>query len=206
MGLKNLFSKAKSKLNEAVEKGNSGLTKFSNTKNVTFYSSPVIGGFLIKKAFYEDDRLLFPKENFKPEDIKVHAIIGLNEDQEYYVITNVSETLVTKEVSTGGKTYTYSCYEVFYSILNDEFTNDVEGLPFYELTEKQHKALDQIKLKIEAKSLANPEKKEFVLNLWQYVTECIGYQLKEHYIMLCFAKIANEYVDDFSTYLIQLFA
>ncbi|MDE5715525.1 MAG: hypothetical protein K2I42_05265 [Anaeroplasmataceae bacterium] len=206
MGIKDVFSKAKTKVNEIVEKGNSSLTKLNNTKSVTFYSSPIVGGFIIKKAFYEEKKLLFPKENFNKNDIKKNAIIGLNDDLEYYVITWISEDTIIKEVEVNHKKYTYECYEVTYGILNDEFTNEVTGVPYTELTENQFEIMREIKTKIEAKSLAMKGKKEFCLNMWQYVIECIEYQLKDHYILICFAKIANEYIDDFSTYLIRLFA
>ena len=83
MGIKDVFSKAKTKVNEIVEKGNSSLTKLNNTKSVTFYSSPIVGGFIIKKAFYEEKKLLFPKENFNKNDIK-RAIKNNDRFKDYY--------------------------------------------------------------------------------------------------------------------------
>lgn len=206
MGFKDIFSKAKTKLNEAVEKGNKELAKFQNTKCVTIYDKPVLGGFVFIRAFYEGNKLLVPVTSFERGELKNKTIIGLDDDEEYYVITSISDEPLIKEVKNEEKTFTYECYEVTYAILNDEFTEEVDGLPFYELTKGQREILDAIRKEIDQKSLAMKGKKEFCLNLWQYFVECIEYRLRDHYIVFTFSRIANEYVSDFSSYLIKLFA
>lgn len=205
MGFKDLVNKAKDKLQDAIEKGSSAISRLQNTKDVTVYSKPILGGFEKRKAFFENGKLLFPIEN-DDEPLEVKTIIGLEDDDEYYVITSISTDLVDKTITKDDKAFSYECKEVFYEVLNDEFTNDVDGLPFYDLTEQQEDVLNNIKKLIEAKNLAMKEKKEFCLNMWQFFTECIQYRLKDHYVMITFARIANEYVDDFSTYLLKLFA
>lgn len=206
MGFKDFVSKTKDKLNQVLEKGNSELKKILNTKFVTLYSHPVVGGFVTKKAFFEDQKLLFPVNDFDEEDIQINTIIGLDQDEEYYVITSLNKEIVQKTIVVDDKSFTYDCYEASYDILNDAFTNDVDGLPFHELSEKQEKVLNEIKEKIEQRSLAMKSKKDFCLNLWQFFVECIEYQKKDHYIVIAFSRIASEYVEDYSTYLIELFS
>lgn len=205
MAIKDIFKKAKDKVNSVIEKGNSSLAKFNNTKFVKLYSMPIIGGFVCKRAFYEGDKLLFPTKSFIKEEVKVNTIIGLNEDSEYYVITKVNPEVVNKTIIDDDKEYTYECYEAEYGILNNVFTNEVDGLPFYDLTKEQEETLNEIRTLIESKQIIVKAKKDFCLNLWQYFTECIQYRLKNHYIMITFTKIASEYIEDFSTYLLRLF-
>ncbi len=206
MGFKDFVSKAKEKINGVLEKGNSELKKMQNTKYVTLYSRPVIGGFVNKKAFFEDDKLLFPTKDFDEESIAVNTIIGLDDDEEYYVITSLDKQITQKTITVEEKTYTYDCYVATYDILNDAFTNDVDGLPFYELTVEQEQILNDIREHIEQKGLAMKNKKDFCLNLWQFFVECIEYHQRDHYIVIAFSRIASEYVEDYSTYLIRLFA
>lgn len=207
MGLKELFSKAKDKVNQTIEKSNIEYKKNRHTQNIVIYSKPVFGGFVTKKAFLEEEqKLLFPIEDFDKDTIQEKTIIGVEDDLEYYVITEVGEDVIIKTVEEDGKTYSFDCYEVKYNILNDAFTEDVDGLPFYELTVEQEKLLNEIKIKIEANNLALKSKKEFCLHLWELFVECIEYQKKDHYIVIAFSRIATEYVEDYSTYLIQLFA
>lgn len=206
MGFKDVLNKAKTKINETIEKGNFQLKKIQNTKTVMIYSKPILGGFNTKKAFYEENTLLFPVEDFDEELIQDDTIIGLDEDAEYYVITKVDKEPVVKTITIDDKEFNYDCYTAHYEILNDAFARDVDGLPFYDLTAEQEKVLNTIKTKIEEHSLAIPEKKELCLHLWQLFVECIEYRKKDHYIVVTFSRIATEYVEDYSTYLIQLFA
>lgn len=206
MGFKDFFSKAKTKLNETIEKGNKELARFQNTKCVTIYDKPVLGGFVFIRAFYEGNKLLIPVSSFERGELKINTIIGLDQDEEYYVIKEISEETILKEVKNENKSYEYECYEVSYDILNDVFTDEVDGLPCFELTKEQRNFLDALRKEIESNSLAMKGKKEFCLNLWQYFVECIEYRLKEHYVVFTFSRIANEYVKDFSSYIIKLFA
>ena len=206
MGFKDLIDKTKKKLNETIEKSNMSIKKFQNTKLVTIYSKPVFGGFDTKRAFFEENKLLFPIEDFDDDLIQENTIIGLDEDQEYYVIQKIDKTIVQKIVQLEKDSFCYECYEVTYMILNDASTDDVDGLPFYELTVQQEELLNEIRKKIESYNLAMKSKKEFCLHLWELFVECIEYRKKDHYIVIAFSRIATEYVDDYATYLIKLFA
>lgn len=206
MGFKDLLDKTKKKINETIEKSNMSLKKFQNTKVVTIYSKPILGGFETKRAFYEDGKLLFPIDDFEENLIQENTIIGLDEDQEYYVIKTVDHNPIKKSVQLEKDSFIYDCYEVSYDILNDAFTEDVDGLPFYELTVEQEQLLNEIRKKIENYNLAMKSKKELCLHLWELFVECIEYRKKDHYIVITFSRIASEYVDDYATYLIKLFA
>ena len=206
MSFKSVLDKAKNKFNELVDRGNSELKKFQNTKEVILFSQPVLGGFTRKRAFYEEKKLLFPINQFDKDEIIIDTLIGLDEDKECYVITGLNEDPIIKEVKVEGKVFTYECYEATYEILNDAFTNDVDGLPFYELTVEQEKLLNALRIEIENNLLAMKEKKELCLELWKYFTECIQYHIKDHYVVIAFSRIAKEYVKDYPTYLIKLFA
>ncbi len=206
MSFKSIIDKAKNKFNEFIDKGNSELKKFQNTKDVILYSQPVLGGFVRKRAFYEDGKLLFPTNQFEKDEIICDTLIGLDDDKEYYVIRSLSPDPIIKEVKTLEKVFTYECYEATYEILNDSFTKDVDGLPFYELTVEKEKLLNDLRIEIENNPLALKEKKELCLELWKYFTECIQYNIKDHYVVIAFSRIAKEYVKDYSTYLIKLFA
>ena len=126
--------------------------------------------------------------------------------EDIYVVTEIDEEEYTEELIKDGKTYTYPCHIVKYRPLNDVFTEQTMGMEYRELTEAQHETLNKIKKVIETKSLAVQVKKDVCLKLWQYFTECISYQLKDHYVMETFVKIADDYVDDFSALLLKLFA
>lgn len=206
MGVKDVWSKAKEKAGKLIEKGNEELKKMTGTKAVVLYSKPVFGGFVSKRAFYEGDELWFPVADFDKEDIEANAIIGLDEDEEYYIISEITFDSVQKEIVKDDKVFSYECYVVKYQILNDYFTDEVEGLPFHDLTKQQSEILKEIRQKIENKSLAMKDKKEFCLNLWHFFQECIQYQLKAHPVVITFSRIASEYIDNYSDYLIKLFS
>lgn len=77
MGLKELFSKAKDKVNQTIEKSNIEYKKNRHTQNIVIYSKPVFGGFVTKKAFLEEEqKLLFPIEDFDKDTIQEKTIIG----------------------------------------------------------------------------------------------------------------------------------
>ena len=206
MSIKNILSQAKNKLEKVIEKGSSEIRRFFNTKYIKIYSKPVLGGFKSEKAFVEDSKLFFPVSRFDKDDVQINTIIGIDNDEEYYVIKEISECTVVKEITIEDKKYEYECYEVNYNILNDEFTNDVDCLPFYDLTKEQNDILEKIREEINKRDLTVRDKKEFCLNLWNFFVECIQYRLKNHYIVIAFSRIASDYVEDYSTYLINLFS
>ena len=206
MGFKKLVNRAKTKIVEVIDKGNEEIKKIKNTKDVFFYASPVIAGFEAKRAFYEDDKLYFPVNEFDKDLICLEAIIGLDDDKEYYMIIDVSEDTIIKEVKDGDKVYSYECYEVDYDILNDVFGDAVNNLPYYDLNDKQKQLLQEIKEKLDSKSIALKGRKNVCLDLWQYFVECIQYRLTDYTVVITFSRVATQYIDDFSTYLIKLFA
>lgn len=205
MKIKEFMNKAIDKVEAVFDKGNAEIKKVMNTKEVVFFSHPIFGGFVSKRAFYEDKKLLFPISNLSNIEISENSIIGLDNDEEYYVITNFSKEIVIKEYEMDEKTYCYECYAVEYDILNDHFTDDVQNLPFCELSEEQEEVLETIKKEILEYSLTLKSKKEFCLNLWSFFKECVQYRIKDHYIVVAFSRIANEYVEDYPALLLKLF-
>lgn len=207
MGLKEFFNQAKQKLQETIEKGDSELKKYSATKQMEIISKPVLGGFSIKKVFLEENHQFYvPVAAFKEDLIQLNTLFRLAEDEEIYVVTQIDKEEYIKEIEADEKKYTYPCYCVKYRLLSDVFTEETTGIPYQELSPVQHDTLNQIQKKIENKPLAAQNKKDVCNKLWQYFTECISYQLKDHYVMETFVKIADDYVEDFSALLLKLFA
>ena len=205
MGFKDLFNQAKQKVKETIDKGNHELKKHSATVKMSIYSKPVLGAFVSKQVFKEESSLLIAVEDIK-EDVFLHTIFKLEEDEEVYVVTGILEEEQTKEVVVNEKVFTYPCYTLQYRLLSDVFTEETFGLPYQELTEAKHDILNKMQAEIQGKSFAATEKKEAISKLWQYFTECITYQLKDHYVLDTFVKIADDYVTDFSSLLLKLFA
>ncbi|MDE6415075.1 MAG: hypothetical protein K2K48_06635 [Anaeroplasmataceae bacterium] len=205
MGLKEAFNQAKQKIKKTIEKGNSELKRYSASFQMIIYSKPILGGFVTKQVFEGENQLYIPISSFK-NDIAINTIFKLQNMEDIYVVTEIDEEEYTEELIKDGKTYTYPCHIVKYRPLNDVFTEQTMGMEYRELTEAQHETLNKIKKVIETKSLAVQVKKDVCLKLWQYFTECISYQLKDHYVMETFVKIADDYVDDFSALLLKLFA
>ena len=205
MGLKDLVNQAKKKVKETIDKGNYELKKHSAASKMLIYSRPVLGSFASKPVFKKDNFLELAVEDFK-NDISIKTIFKLEDDETIYVITEISEEEHIKELKVDEKTFEYPCYTVQYRPLSDVFTEETFGLPYQELSEVQHTTLEKIQKEIASRSLVASEKKEAISKLWQYFTECISYQLKDHYVMDAFVKIADDYVPDFSSYLLKLFA
>ncbi|MDE7263447.1 MAG: hypothetical protein K2N64_02130 [Anaeroplasmataceae bacterium] len=206
MGLKDLFNQAKQKLQETIEKGDSELKKFSATKQMEIISKPVLGGFSIKKVFFEENQVLFiPISAYNENIIQIKTLFRLADDEEIYVITEINNEEYIKEIQTEEKKYTYPCYSVKYRLLSDVFTEETTHIPYKELSSVQYETLNLIKREIDNKAFVAQNKKEICNKLWQYFTECISYQLKDHYVMEAFVKIADDYVEDFSALLLKLF-
>ena len=203
---KDIFKVVKDKTIDVIDKGNSELKKFTNTKEVAFISSPVIAGYETKKAFYEEGKLLFPVDQHEEELFEINGIIKLDDDENYYVIKNINLEPVTKTIYKDEKSFDYECYEVTYANLKDEFENDVKDFHLYALTIEQENILNEIRKQINEKTLAVKGKKSTCLDLWVYFVRCIQLHLKNHYTILTFSKLANEYVDNFPGYLINLFS
>lgn len=205
MGLKEAWNQAKNKLQKTIEKGNSELKRYSASFQMILYSKPILGGFVTKQVFEGEDQLYIPISSFK-NDLAVHTIFKLQNKDDIYVITEIDSEEYVEELIMDGKTYTYPCHIVKYRPLNDVFTEETMGLEFHELSEVQHEILNQIKKELEQKAFAVQAKKDVCMKLWQYFTECISCQLKDHYVMETFVKIADDYVEDFSALLLKLFA
>ncbi|MDE5547352.1 MAG: hypothetical protein K2I88_07795 [Anaeroplasmataceae bacterium] len=205
MGIKEALNQAKQKIKKTIEKGDSELKRYSASFQMIIYSKPNLGGFVTKQVFEGEDQLYIPINSFK-NDILVHTIFKLQNKDDIYVVTEIDEEEYTEELIKDGKTYTYPCHIVKYRPLNDVFTEETMGMAYRELTQEQHETLNQIKKEIEKKSLVLQVKKDVCLKLWQYFTECISYQLKDHYVMETFVKIADDFVNDFSALLLKLFA
>lgn len=206
MGFKDLLNQAKQKVKETIDKGNSEIKKYSATIKMSIYSKPILGSFVSKKVFQGDNELEIATEDFKNDDIVLKTIFKLGEDETIYVVTEIDTEEHIKELVVEDKTFSYPCYTVKYRPLNDVFTEETMAMPYQELTEVQHEILEKIQKEIEGRSLAATEKKEAITKLWQYFTECISYQLKDYYVIDTFVKIADDYVTDFSSYLLKLFA
>ncbi|MDE6947421.1 MAG: hypothetical protein K2P14_09580 [Anaeroplasmataceae bacterium] len=206
MSFKDIWNRAKDKFNEVVEKGNKEIKKYQVTKKVSIYSLPILGGFVSAHAFLEQNKLYLLVNEVEEKEIKEEMIIGLSLDPELYVIKKMIKEEHKKEVKEENKTYSYNCYEAELVKLNDYFLEQTNQLPYKELTVHQVELLQTIHKTIEEKGLAVKDKKEVALKLWQYFTECISYGLKDHFIMHTFSKIANDYIEDFSSYLLKLFA
>ena len=206
MGFKDLFNQAKQKVKETIDKGNSEIKKYSATVKMSIYSKPVLGTFVSKKVFQGENTLEIAVEDFKNDDIVLETIFKLSDDETVYVITEIEKEEHIKELVVDNKAFTYPCYTVKYRPLNDVFTEETMAMPYQELTEVQHDLLAKIQKEIEGRSLAAPEKKEAITKLWQYFTECISYKLKDYFVTDTFVKIADDYVTDFSSYLLKLFA
>ncbi|MDE6655488.1 MAG: hypothetical protein K2J85_00685 [Anaeroplasmataceae bacterium] len=206
MGFKEIWNQTKRKLYEAIEKGNSELKKYSAGIQMVLYSKPMLGGFVTKQVFEGERELFVPIDAFKDKDIIIHTIFKLQNKDDIYVVTKIDEEEYIEELTTEGKTYTYPCHIVKYRTLNDVFTEETMGMVYREFSQPQHDTLNLIRKEIEKKPFAVQVKKEACMKLWQYFTECISYQLKDHYVMETFVKIADDYVEDFSALLLKLFA
>lgn len=205
MGLKELFHQAKQKVKLTLDKGNQELKKYTSASSMILYSKPVFGGFVSKPVFLIEGELLIPIEDIK-EDVNIHTLFKLKEDDEVYVVTEMDTHERVQEIIEEEKHFIYKCYTVKYRNLNDIFTEETMHMSYQELSSAQQEVLNHILDEIKQKPLAVASKKEACLKLWQYFTECIEYGLKDHYVMETFVKIADDYVPDFSAYLLKLFA
>lgn len=203
---KDIFKVVKDKTLDVIEKGNSKLKKFTNTKDVSFISSPVIAGYETKKAFYEEGYLLFPVDQYEEELYEINGIIKLEDDDTYYVIKDIKLEPVIKTIEKDEKTFEYNCYEVHYKPLEEEFENDVKDLHLYALTIEQENILNEIRKQINDKAIVVKGKKNTCLDLWVYFVRCIQLHLKNHYTIITFSKLANEFVENFPVLLINLFS
>lgn len=203
---KDIFKVVKDKTIDVIEKGNLELKKFNNTKDVAFISSPVIAGYETKKAFYEEGCLLFPIDQYEEEIFEINGIIKLEDDDNYYVIKDIKLDPVTKIIENDDKTFEYNCYEVYYKLLEEEFEKDVKDLHLYALTIDQENILNEIRKQINDKTIVVKGKKSTCLDLWVYFVRCIQLHLKNHYTIITFSKLANEFVEDFPVLLINLFS
>lgn len=202
---KDVMKVVKDKTLDVIDKGNSELKKFINTKDVAFINSPVIAGFETKKAFYEEDSLLFPVNEYEEELFKINSIIKLDEDEEYYVIKDIFLDPVTKTIYKDDKSFGYQCYKVKYALLKDEFEKDTKSLRLYGLTVEQEDILNEIRRQIKDKTLVVNGKKSTCLDFWVYFVRCVQHHINNHYTVFTFSKLANEIVEDFPNYLIKLY-
>lgn len=206
MGFKDLFNQAKQKVKETIDKGNSEIKKSAATIKMSIYSKPALGGFGSARVFKGEDGLEMAVEDFKKDELALKTIFKLEDDENIYVVTEIESEEHIKELVVEDKTFTYPCYTVKYRPLNDVFTEETMSMPYQELTEVQHDLLEKMKKEIDGRPLVATEKKEAIEQLWQYFTECISYQLKDYFLTDTFVKIADDYVTDFSSYLLKLFA
>lgn len=204
MGFKDLWNQTKKKIYETIDKGNSEIKKYGATIRMTLYGKPILGGFLTRQVFLQEDGILVLSSDFKEDDILINSLFGLEEDEEIYVITEISDIEEIKELNFEKKIYQYPCRKVKYRALNDVFTEETMGFAYHEMTKEQQETLNKIKKELEEKTLVVKEKKEICFKLWQYFTECISYRLPDHYVMHTFVKIADDYVYDFSSLLLKL--
>lgn len=202
---KDVMKVVKNKAVDVIEKGNSQLKKLSNTKNIYFINSPIIGGFETKKAFYEDGYVLFPTEEHDEKLFILNNIIKFEEDNNYYVIKEIILDPINKTIYKDDKEFNYECYKVYFARLDIEFENDIKDLRLHALNENQEQILSELVSKINEKKIVINGKKDVCLDLWSYFVKCIQYDIKKHYIVLVFSKVAEEIVEDFSSYLIKLF-
>ena len=205
MGFKDVLNQAKQQIKKTIEKTDSEIKRYSASFQMIIYSKPIMGGFVTKQVFEREDQLYIPISSFK-NDILIHTIFKLQNKEDIFVVTEIDDNEYIEELTKDGKTYTYPCHIVKYRPLNDVFTEETMGMEYQELNQTQHDTLNYIKKKIDDRTLAVQAKKEVCLKLWQYFTECISYQLKDHYVMDAFVKIADDYVEDFSALLLKLFA
>ena len=148
---------------------------------------------------------MVPVDELDDSLFKVNSIIKLSDDKEYYVIKNIDSIQTVKTIYKDDKSFDYDCYKVEYSLLKDEFEKDVEGLHLYALTVEQEEILNDIRKQIQETPIVITGRKATCLDLWVYFVRCVQVHVKDHYTVLTFAKIANDLVDDFTSYLIKLF-
>lgn len=205
MSFKELFTQAKQKIYRTIEEGNRELKKYSASTRMTIYSKPILGGFITKQIFLEENSLLVLSTDFKDGDLQIHSIVKVDGNDDFLVVEKIAEEEEIKTLRIDGKSYSYPCHKIFCRSLNDVFTEETMGYSYRELTEVQQNTIMEIRKELEKRSFAVKEKKEACFSLWQYFTECISYQMFDHYIMHTFVLIAKDYVADFSNRLLKLF-
>ena len=204
MSFKEIWNQAKQKIYDTIDKGNSEIKKYGATIRMSIYSRPILGGFLTRQVFFEEDGILMLTTDLKEDDIGLNSIIGIENDDELYVVTRISDDEEIKELKQEQKTYQYPCHKIQYRSLNDVFTEQTMGFAYHEMSSSQQEILNKIKKELENKTFAVKEKKEICFRLCQYFTECIAYRLPDHYVMHAFVKIADDYIEDFSSLLLKL--
>ena len=196
MAIKDMMQKMK----EWKEKGLKSYYLWKDTVSVSIYSKPNSYGFLQKKGWLEENKILFTDL----EDVEIHTLVGIPDDHELYVITSVLEAS-SKTVEKEGKQYTYSYYPAEYAILNDVFSEEVSGLVQSELTDRQKEILAELKQELENQSTIFKTKKEIGLILYNYFYECVQYRLKNHYLVRAFSRLVQDGIQDYTEKVLLLF-
>lgn len=121
--------------------------------------------------------------DLKEDDIGLNSIIGIENDDELYVVTRISDDEEIKELKQEQKTYQYPCHKIQYRSLNDVFTEQTMGFAYHKMSSSQQETLNKIKKELENKTFAVKEKRKFALDYGNTLRNVLltDYQI----IMLC---------------------